>query len=199
MKAQDLIQIADPWQIFKTWFEEARQVPTIKEANAMTLATADQNGRPAARTVLLKRFSESHGFVFYTNYDSHKAKDIKSNPQAALLFYWEALYRQVRITGTVTALSREESKLYWDSRPWDSQLAGYVSRQSEPILGSLEEEMKQARLKWQGKAIPCPENWGGFSVHPQAFEFWMGHQFRMHERVLFTESHQSWIGRQLYP
>lgn len=199
MKAQDLLNLGDPWQVFKSWYEEAGHIATLKEPTAVTLATADSQGRPSARTVLLKRFSESQGFVFFTNYDSQKGRELKENPAAALLFYWDATFKQVRIEGTATRLPREESLNYWNSRPWESQLAGFVSQQSAPIVGSLEEQMTHARAKWQGKAIPCPENWGGFALVPSAFEFWIGHKFRMHDRVRFSRHGLSWSGQQLYP
>lgn len=199
MKAKDIIALGDPWRVFSSWYEEVRQNPAIKEPTAMALATATAQGVPSVRMVLLKQFSEAQGMVFYTNYESQKARELTENDHAALLFYWDPLFRQVKVEGEVQRISRQESEAYWNSRPWESQLAGLVSKQSQPVAGFLDEELESARKKWAEKKIPCPENWGGFALRPDRFEFWVGHRFRMHDRVRFTRAGAGWAAGQLYP
>lgn len=199
MKASDILSYSDPWALFSQWYAEAQANPSLREPTAMTLATADASGQPSARTVLLKKFSPQQGFVFFTNYESRKGHDLLANPKASLLFYWDPLFRQIKIEGVVEKIPREESIQYWNSRPFDSRLAGTVSKQSRPVVGSLDKIYEDARKHWENKEIPCPENWGGFSLKPSSIEFWVGHKFRLHDRVRFTLSGLAWIPQQLYP
>src|SRR6185369_15920434 len=163
---------SNPFKQFDIWFKQAEAVVPILP-NAMTLATTTKDGTPSARVVLLKDFDES-GFVFYTNYDSAKGKELDENPVAALCFYWSELGRQVRITGTLTKTSREESEAYFHTRPIDSQLGAWASDQSEVIAGRgvLEAKMEEMSTKYEDRIIPLPPYWGGYRVAPVVIEFW---------------------------
>ena len=185
--------------LFAQWYGDVQKNAQLREPTAMALATADKNGMPSLRTVLLKSFSPEQGFVFYTNYQSHKGQDLSENPQAALLFYWDPLFQQIRAQGTVQKVSRAESEAYWNSRPFDSQVAGWLSQQSKPVKGSLDQAFQDAQKKWQGQKIPCPENWGGFALNPSVLEFWIGHPNRLHTSVRFSRQGQTWAPEQLYP
>ncbi|XP_024524674.1 pyridoxine/pyridoxamine 5'-phosphate oxidase 1, chloroplastic isoform X1 [Selaginella moellendorffii] len=179
---------SDPIQQFKEWFEDA-VAAGLPEPNAMTLATADAEGRPSARMVLLKGY-DARGFVWYTNYDSRKANELNSNPNASLVFFWDRLHRQVRVEGDVSPVSREESDDYFHSRPRESQIGALVSSQSAVISGRhiLDESYEQLVAKYADRslAIPRPEHWGGFRLAPRAIEFWQGRESRLHDRIRFT-------------
>ena len=196
---KEILSTQNPFELFQSWFRTAQETKSIQEPTAMILSTSSQSGQPRSRTVLLKSFSESEGFVFFTNYQSRKGQDLASNPKAALLFYWDPLFRQIKIQGTVRKISRENSVKYWETRPRDSQLAGYMSLQSQPVVGSLDEEFQKVKRQFEGRSIPCPENWGGFSLTPQTMEFWLGHKFRLHDRVEFQKNSTQWTAQQLFP
>jgi pyridoxamine 5'-phosphate oxidase len=169
--------------------------------NAMTLATATKDGTPSARVVLLKDFDES-GFVFYTNYDSAKGKELDENPVAALCFYWSELGRQIRISGTVTKTSREESEAYFHTRPIDSQLGAWASDQSEVIAGRavLEAKMEEMSTKYKDKIIPLPPYWGGYRVAPVVIEFWQNRSSRLHDRIRYRLVDRTrWVVERLAP
>jgi pyridoxamine 5'-phosphate oxidase len=187
-----------PIDQFKTWFAEAIEA-RILEPNAMILATADAHGKPSARTVLLKGIDE-RGFIFYTNYGSRKAAELEENPQAALVFNWLELERQVRVEGTAGKVSREESAAYFKSRPRGSQLAAWLSRQSQEIASHaiLEEELKALHARYPGE-VPLPPFWGGYRVAPQTIEFWQGRPNRLHDRLLYTWQEAAWEIRRLAP
>ena len=167
----------------------------------MVLATANVDFKPSARVVLLKGIEEG-AFIFYTNYNSRKGRELLWNPYATLLFFWNELHRQVRIEGRVKKISEEESDKYFQSRPEQSQLGALVSPQSEVIANRkfLEEKLAEAAAKFSGKKVPRPENWGGYKVIPQAIEFWQGRSSRLHDRILFTLINESeWKIERLAP
>ncbi|MBC3539693.1 pyridoxamine 5'-phosphate oxidase [Rufibacter sediminis] len=192
---------ADPFQQFQTWMQEALTAKA-DEPTAMTLSTADAQGKPTARVVLLKAL-EKEGFVFYTNYVSRKGQQLLENPFAALTFFWPALERQVRIEGKVQRVSPEVSEAYFHSRPRGSQIGAWSSPQSQPIqdrtlLENLEQEYS-AKFK-DMEVVPRPEHWGGYLVVPDRIEFWQGRQNRLHDRLLYeVESSGNWRIQRLAP
>ena len=198
LKEKDLAK--DPFRQFDKWFQEA-EAAKITEPNALTLATATCDGRPSARTVLLKGV-DGRGFVFYTNYESRKGRELDGNPRAALVFPWVSLERQVMVNGTVIKVSREEAEAYFHSRPLASQLGAWASAQSSIIAGrsGLEENMKAVEKKYAGQIVPLPPFWGGFRVVPETVEFWQGRRSRLHDRLRYRrETDGSWIIERLSP
>ncbi len=177
---------ADPIQQFTTWFDEALQSQLI-DVNAMTLATASATGEPSARIVLLKG-ADDNGFVFYTNYDSAKGRDLAANPRASLLFFWAELERQVRINGAVTKTTATESNDYFQSRPKESQIGAAASEQSRTVANRSHLETRYAELaaQYRDSIVPLPASWGGYRVKPDTIEFWQGRQSRLHDRLLYT-------------
>jgi len=190
---------ADAIAQFAAWFDEAVRAELI-DVNAMTLATASATGEPSARIVLLKDFSEQ-GFVFFTNYGSGKGHDLAVNPRASLLFFWAELERQVRITGTVSRVSREESDAYFHSRPYESQLGVWASLQSSVITGraELEDRFVGLQRQYEGRTIPLPDYWGGYRVTPERLEFWQGRPSRLHDRLRYTRMAEGWSRVRLAP
>jgi pyridoxamine 5'-phosphate oxidase len=189
----------DPFQQFGTWLDQAREAE-LPEPTAMTLSTATPRARPSSRTVLLKSFDE-HGFVFYTNYTSRKARELQENPHASLLFHWTELERQVRIEGEVHRVSRDESEAYFHSRPLGSQVGAWASRQSAviPDRETLEQWVSEAEQRFGEGPVPLPEFWGGYRVVPAAIEFWQGGQYRLHDRLRYTKSGEAWKIERLSP
>jgi pyridoxamine 5'-phosphate oxidase len=190
----------DPFRQFDKWFQEAEAAKLV-EPNAMTLATASRDGRPSARTVLLKGV-DGRGFVFYTNYESRKGRDLAENPRASLLLPWIGLERQVIIEGPLAKLSREESAAYFHSRPRASQLGAWVSQQSSIITGraALEDAMKALEKKHAGAEIPLPPAWGGYRLSPESVEFWQGRRSRLHDRLRYRrEAGGEWLIERLAP
>ena len=189
----------DPFEIFAEWFAQAA-AKEPSDANAMTVATADAGGRPAARTVLLKAWDRD-GFVFYGNLGSRKGRHLAENAQAALLFYWKSLYRQIRIEGTVTPVSDAQADAYFASRPRGSQLGAWASDQSRELVSRelFAARVAEAEARFPGPTIPRPEFWSGWRVTPDYFEFWQGQDFRLHDRLTFTKTGTEWVPGRLYP
>jgi pyridoxamine 5'-phosphate oxidase len=179
--------LPNPIQQFKAWFEESVRTAGDREPNAMTLATADREARPAARVVLLKGF-DARGFVFFTNYESRKGRDLGENPRAALNFHWPWLERQIQIEGNATKVSRDESQAYFDKRPLKSRLSAIISPQSNPVSSraELEQRFEQVSAQYADRNPPVPEFWGGYRVAPERMEFWQGRENRLHDRFLYT-------------
>jgi pyridoxamine 5'-phosphate oxidase len=193
----DLAQ--DPFDQFAHWFADATAASGY-EANAMTLATADRSGRPAARIVLLKGF-DKQGFVFYTNYTSRKAQEMAENPRACLVFFWHSLERQVRIDGTVTKVSRAESEAYFHVRPVESQIGAWASHQSQVIASreALQLRHDEIRDRFAGGEIPVPPFWGGYRLAPTEIEFWQGRAGRLHDRLVYVRAGSTWKLQRLSP
>jgi pyridoxamine 5'-phosphate oxidase len=191
--------LSHPVEQFKLWLQQAVDAEML-EPTAMTLATADKAGRPSARTVLLKNVDEQ-GFVFYTNYESRKANDMAANPQAALLFFWDKLERQVRVEGTITKVSTQQSEAYFKSRPHGSQLGAWVSQQSSVIESRevLEEKMRELENKFSEGNVPLPEFWGGYVLQPESIEFWQGRPSRLHDRLKYSKISNGWKIERLSP
>ena len=191
---------ADPIQQFTFWWEEAVK-SEIDDVNAMTLATATKEGLPAARIVLLKGYDEK-GFVFFTNYNSDKGKELEANPHAALCFFWKELERQVRIEGVVEKISAEESDAYFQSRPVGSRIGAWASPQSEVISDRkiVENNFLAYEKKFDAEFIPRPPHWGGYIVKPNSIEFWQGRSSRLHDRILYSGSgNGNWKKERLAP
>ena len=190
----------DPFELFEKWFAEAIAAK-IDLPDAMTLATATPNGIPSARMVVLRGF-DARGFCFYTDYESQKGRELAENPNAALVFYWRELDRQVRSTGTVEKMSPEESDAYFASRPISSQLAVQTERQSIVIKGRehLTARFQQAEQIYASETIPRPPHWGGYRLVPNLFEFWQGCPNRLHDRLCYTlQPDSGWEMKRLSP
>jgi pyridoxamine 5'-phosphate oxidase len=189
----------DPFAQFQQWFDASVKAE-LPEPNAMTLATIDAAGSPAARIVLLKDF-DNRGFVLFTNYSSHKGQELSQTPKAALVFLWAELERQVRIQGTVEKISPEESDSYFYSRPHSSRLGAWASNQSEVIPNRevLDRQLEALKAEYEGKEVPRPPHWGGFRVKPQTIEFWQGRTSRLHDRLRYRLTEGVWAIDRLSP
>lgn len=189
---------ADPIALFRRWFKEASDAGLL-EPNAMALATVDAQGRPSLRTVLLKDYDD-RGFTFYTNYESHKARDIAANPLVSLLFWWDRLHRQVRIEGPAAKVSAEESDAYFATRPLGSRIGAWVSPQSRVIASRAPLESRERELAQRfGDTVPRPPHWGGYRVRPETLEFWQGRPNRLHDRLRYRAVDAGWIIERLAP
>ncbi|MEO1482701.1 MAG: pyridoxamine 5'-phosphate oxidase [Myxococcota bacterium] len=189
----------DPFEQFERWFADAQRAD-VREPNAMTLATVDRTGTPAARIVLLKGV-RGGTFEFFTNYGSAKALELDGSGKAALCFWWAELARQVRIGGTVERVSRERSAEYFASRPRGSQIGAWASEQSTVISGRdvLEDRVRELEERFANQDVPLPEFWGGYALSPSTFEFWQGQSSRLHDRLRYTKSGHSWPRTRLSP
>jgi len=190
----------DPIRQFQIWLDDAIAA-NIPLAEAMTLATATPDGRPAARMVLLKQVDHD-GFVFFTNYRSAKARQLDANPFAALVFYWNLLERQVRVEGSVVRTSAEESREYFQTRPRESQIGAWASEQSEVIAGRdvLERRARELETLYCDRDVDCPEHWGGYRLKPDRIEFWKGRVGRLHDRILYElDPNGTWSISRLAP
>ena len=189
----------DPLVQFEGWFEEAR-AGDVLEPNAMILATVNELGRPDARTVLLKDVSDG-GFVFYTNYNSRKGRELADSPHVCLVFLWASLERQVRIEGRAERVSAAESDAYYASRPRGSRLGAWASDQSEPVASReiMERTLTEVEARYLDKPVPRPPHWGGYRVIPEEMEFWQGRPNRLHDRLCFQRKDGVWERRRLQP
>ena len=189
----------NPIKRFAELFERMQKTD-VPEPAAVTLATATSDGKPSARVVLLKGF-DKNGFVFYTNLESRKAKEMRENPFAALCFYWEPIHYQVRVEGPVELVSEEEADSYFATRPRGSQIGAWVSKQSSTLKNheELDSRFKKYEKDFEDKLIPCPPFWSGFRLAPQRIEFWQRQENRLHVRELFTKDRNNWLISTLYP
>jgi pyridoxamine 5'-phosphate oxidase len=189
----------DPMALFAAWFREAEDAG-VDVPETMTLATADSDGAPSARMVLLKGADEG-GFVFYSGYVSRKAGELERNPRAALVFYWRPLGKQVRVEGRVERVSESESAAYFATRPRGSQIAAWASQQSEPLAGREELDRRYAELEreYEGRDVPLPPHWGGFRLRADAIEFWQHRDNRLHHRIRYTRAREGWRSELLSP
>jgi len=189
----------DPFGLFQAWLEEAEE-KEINDPNAVALATADGQGRPSVRMVLLKGFDES-GFTFYTNLESRKGEQLIANPWAAMLFHWKSLRRQVRIEGPIHPVTPEQADAYFNSRPRQSRIGAWASQQSRPVESRLALEKRVARFaaKYAVGSVPRPPYWSGFTLEPQRIEFWQDGAFRLHDRALYLRQDGGWQKQRLYP
>lgn len=184
---------------FRRWFDEARAFG-LAMPEAMTLATSNPDGRPSARIVLLHGIDEN-GFVFHTNYESRKGRELEANPRAALVLYWHPLGRQIRIEGSIERVTEEESAQYFRTRPRGGQLGAWASRQSEQIDSRdiLEERVRGLELEYEGRDIPLPPFWGGYRLLPDRIELWQHGEDRLHDRFAYERSGDSWTHSRLSP
>lgn len=191
--------LSTPIEQFKTWFQEAINAGQV-DVEAMTLSTVNEQGRVSCRVVLLKD-CDAQGFVFFTNYNSRKAREMQAQANVALTFYWPALQRQVRIEGSVGKTSREESEAYFQTRPRGAQIGAWASPQSELIENrrALEEQIAAIEDRFRDQSIPCPPFWGGFRLVPERIEFWQGRESRLHDRILYTLVQGEWKISRLAP
>jgi pyridoxamine 5'-phosphate oxidase len=195
----DFTQASEPWELFASWLDEAsRSEPN--DPTAMALATADAEGLPDVRMVLLKQADES-GFVFYTNVESAKGQELAANPQAALVMHWKSLRRQVRARGTVTKVSDAEADAYFQSRARDSRIGAWASQQSRPLESrfALEKAVAFYAAKHAIGEVPRPPYWTGYRIAPISMEFWQDRPFRLHDRLVFTRAGEGWSKTRLYP
>jgi pyridoxamine 5'-phosphate oxidase len=199
LTTRDFTEAEEPFRLFAAWLEEAtKQEPN--DPNALALATVDADGMPDVRMVLLKGFDET-GFVFYTNFESAKGKQILGSMKAAMCFHWKSLRRQVRVRGAVETVSDAEADAYFATRPRGSRIGAWASQQSRPLEGrlALEKAVAEYTARFAVGAIPRPPYWSGFRLKPQTIEFWQNQLFRLHDRIVFSQQGGAWARTRLYP
>lgn len=189
----------DPFALFRTWFAEA-EATEVNDANAMHVATVGPDGRPTIRVVLLKALDD-RGFVFYTNTQSRKGVHLAAQQVAGINFHWKSLRRQVRVDGTVEPVTTQEADEYFASRPRGSQIGAWASQQSRPLDSrtTLEQAVQDATARFGDGPVPRPNHWSGYRIVPDMIEFWQDREYRLHDRITFTQSGDSWIKGRLYP
>ncbi len=188
----------NPFEQFRDWFQQAAH---LAESNVMVVATAGADGRPSVRAVLMKGYDE-RGFVFFTNHGSQKGRQLRDNPWAEGCLLWQPLHRQVRVAGPVAPIERAESDAYWATRPREAQIASIASQQSSVLAGrdELRDRIAAASAEWDGHgAIPRPDHWGGFRIHPESIEFWQGQASRAHDRLRYRKTEGAWTIERLSP
>jgi pyridoxamine 5'-phosphate oxidase len=195
----DFTEASEPFTLFQSWMEEAK-ASEPNDPNAMALATVDEHGLPDVRMVLLKSADES-GFVFYTNTESNKGRELLGQPKAALVIHWKSLRRQIRVRGLVTMVSDQEADEYFQSRPRDSRIGAWASQQSRPLESrfALEKSVALHAAKYALGDVPRPPYWTGFRIVPVYIEFWHDRPFRLHDRIAFTREGEGWLRNRLYP
>tara|TARA_B100000029_G_scaffold493406_1_gene555869 strand:- start:564 stop:1148 length:585 start_codon:yes stop_codon:yes gene_type:complete len=194
------MDLDDPLELFKIWMKEAEK-KEINDPNALSLATTNEKNEPSVRIVLLKDMSQK-GFVFYTNFNSPKSNDLKKNPKAEMCFHWKSIQRQIRIFGSVSQVSDKEADIYFKSRPYESKISAWASDQSKVINKREDFLIKIDELKKKYKEVnnvPRPKNWSGWCLNPSSFEFWLGNEFRIHERLKYYKVSNAWNKKILYP
>jgi pyridoxamine 5'-phosphate oxidase len=194
------MDLNDPIELFKIWMYEAEK-KEINDPNALSLATSNKDNEPSVRMVLLKGLSQK-GFVFYTNLNSPKSLDLKNNSKAAMCFHWKSLQRQVRISGSVTQVTDKEADLYYNSRPYESRIGAWASDQSKIMIERKEllKKIEELKIKYKDeKNLPRPRHWSGWCLNPVSIEFWLGDQFRIHERLKYNKVLNNWKKEILYP
>ena len=197
LRRKDLVE--SPVEMFRIWFDQVEGIHPF-ESTAMTLSTTNKDGKPSSRVVLLKGYDEN-GFVFYTNYESRKGREIEENPYGSLNFYWPSQERQVRINGKLRKVSRSRTEKYFNSRPLRSQIAALASNQSGVIENrdALKKKFDELEKEFEGKDVPLPENWGGYRLEHRSVEFWEGRRNRMHDRFIYTKNGTIWQIERLAP
>ncbi|MDC1475992.1 pyridoxamine 5'-phosphate oxidase [Pelagibacteraceae bacterium] len=194
------MDLDDPLKLFKIWISEAEK-KEINDPNALSLATSNEKNEPSVRMVLLKGLNQK-GFVFYTNFNSPKSNDLKTNPKAAMCFHWKSLQRQIRISGSVSQVTDEEADLYFNSRAYESRIGAWASNQSQVMSERKEllQNIEQFKKKYKDeKKLPRPKHWSGWCLDPSSIEFWLGDQFRIHERLKYKKVSNKWKKEILYP